>query len=591
MILQALNDLYARLANDQAYRVAPFGYSLQKISFRVVLHGDGRLFEIQDSRKIVDGKPRPRQLLVPGDAKPSGAGINPCFLWDNGSYLLGFKADDPKPERTAMSFAAFRDRHLSLRHEIECDELAAVCRFLESWRPEHAPEHPVLAEVGAGFGVFQIVGTTAYVHEHPAVKAWWSRQVDSGTATPTAQCLITGEELPVAVTHPKIKGVRGAQSAGAVIVGFNETAYESYGKSQSANAPVSVPAAFQYTTAVNALLDGPKRDRHRISLADATVVFWTDRPTITESFFAQLANFGADIPEDAAQDEDLRKQLEVFLRALRHGVERAGELGSELDTGFYLLGLAPNAARISVRLFYRSTVAELLANLRRHFDDIRVVGSPKTDKHRGDPEFPPAWLLLRQTARDPSEIPPLLSGPFLRSIISGGHYPQGLYSAVIRRIRLDSTINFARACVIKGFLIRNRKQEVSMALDRDRTDPAYCLGRLFAALEKTQTDALGNKINTTIRDRFYSSASANPGAVFPRLLRTYQHHLAKLERSWAINREKLVQEVLAPLEGFPAQLDLTEQGVFAIGYYHQKQDLYTKKGSEASQEAEEGDKE
>jgi CRISPR-associated protein Csd1 len=590
MILQALKDLYSRLESDKGYYIAPFGYSLQKVTFRVVLHADGQLFEIQDARQIENGEPRPRRLLVPGGAKPSGSGINPCFLWDNTGYLLGFKTDDPNPERTARSFEAFRNRHLALRHEIACDEFAAVCRFLESWHTEMAGEHSVLTETSTGFGVFQIVGTTAYVHEHPAVKEWWSRQLDAQAESPVAQCLITGEDLPVATTHPKIKGVRGAQTAGAVIVGFNESAYESYGKSQSENAPVSVPAAFQYTTAVNALLDGPKSTKHRISLADATVVFWTDRPTMVEDVFAHLTSWGsASLEADKVQDEGVRKQLEVFLKALRRGVERAGELKSEQHTGFYMLGLAPNAARISVRLFYRSTVGELLDNLRRHFDDIRIAGRPTTPKRRGDPEFPSAWLLLQQTARDSSEIPPILSGPLLRSIISGTPYPQGLYSAVIRRIRLDSTINFARACVIKGFLTRNRKQEVSMALDRERSDPAYCLGRLFAALEKTQLDAHPGGINATIRDRFYSSASANPGAVFPRLLRTYQHHLAKLERGLAITRERLVQEILAPLDGFPAQLNLTDQGAFAIGYYHQMQGFYTKKSAQtdASEKGEE----
>ncbi len=335
MILQALNDLYSRLRSDERYQIAPFGYSQQKVTFKVVLYADGRLFEIQDARQILKGLPRPRRLVVPGDAKPPGAGMNPCFLWDNTAYLLGFKPDDPKPERTAKSFEAFRERHLALNHEIACDDFAAVCRFLESWRAAEAQEYPALGVAGPGFGVFQIKDTPAYVHEHPAVQAWWSTHLDARTGTPTAQCLVTGEELPVAVTHSKVRGLRGALVAGAVVVGFNESAYESYGKSQSENAPVSVTAAFQYTAAVNSLLDGPKSEKHSISLGDATVLFWTDQATMTEDVFAHLISWGS-LPlleTDEARDEGTRKKLEVFMGALRKGENPCRELESEQHTG------------------------------------------------------------------------------------------------------------------------------------------------------------------------------------------------------------------------------------------------------------------
>jgi len=281
--------------------------------------------------------------------------------------------------------------------------------------------------------------------------------------------------------------------------------------------------------------------------------------------------------EEDAQDEGLRKKLEAFLEAIRAGQESYAELGDNPDeTRFYLLGLSPNAARISVRFFHTASISELLANLRRHFHDIGITPQPARGKRRADPEFPPLWLLLAQAAREAKEIPPVLAGPLLRAVIEGAQYPQGLFSAVMRRIRADRAINYARVCVLKGYLVRNMKQEVSMSLNTQRPDPPYRLGRLFAALEKTQGDALGT-LNASIRDRFYSSASATPGVVFPRLLRTYQHHLAKLQGGRKVNREKLVQEIVSPLEDFPAHLNLAEQGLFAIGYYHQTQDFYTKK--------------
>ncbi len=581
MILQSLYQLYDRLQDDPDYQIASPGHSLQKITFKVLLRPDGRLFEIQDARIPWNGQLRPQLVMVPGSAKPSGSGLNPCFLWDNTGYMLGFKPDDPNPERTTRTSDSFRSRHLDLEREIGSPAFSAVCRFLESWDPGQAGMHPVLAETTAGFGVFQIQGEASYVHQDPQVQAWWARHDTHAEAHPEGQCLITGETAPIASTHPKIKGVRDAQSSGAVIVGFNEDAYESYGKKQSHNAPVSEGAAFCYTTAVNALLDGPMAYKHRLSLGDTTVIFWTAKPTATEDIFARFASEGSTAFEDGGvQDEALREKLKAFLNALRKGREAYGELEDDPDTSFFLLGLAPNAARLSIRFFYRNTLSELLENLRRHYADIRIEPQPASGKRRADPEFPPAWTLLTQTARESKEIPPILAGPLLRAIISGARYPEGLFSAVIRRIHADRVVNYPRVCVIKGYLTRNRNQEVTMSLNIERKDPAYRLGRLFAALEKTQLDALGGRLNATIRDRFYSSASATPRTVFPRLLRTYQHHLAKLEGGFKVNREKLAQEIMAPLEDFPAHLTLGEQGLFALGYYHQTRDFYTKKNND-----------
>lgn len=580
MILQSLHRLYARIADDPAYGMAPPGYSVQKISFKVVLRPSGELFAIQDAQIPVEGRSRPQQLAVPGTGKPSGQGINPCFLWDNTGYMLGYKPDDPKPERSRQTFEAFRDRHLGLEQAVNCPAFSAVCRFLEQWDPETASGHPVLAETTAGFGVFQLLGEAAYVHQNQRIRQWWEAENSGESDAPVGQCLLTGERAPVARLQPKIKGVSGGK-AEASLVAFNEAAYESYGKAQAYNAPVSELAAERYGAALNALLDGPMHSKHRFALGDMTVAFWTGTPTVTEDIFAQFCSGGASVAEDEnAQDEAVREKLECFLKALRQGQEAYGELAHEAQTPFFLLGLSPNAARLSVRFFHAGKLAELLDNLRRHFRDIAVKPQPARGKRRGDPEFQPTWLLLAQTARERKEIPPVLAGPLLQAIVTGAPYPHGLFAAIVRRIHADRTVNYPRTCMIKGYLTRNRKQEVSMSLDTERTEPAYRLGRLFAALEKTQGDALPG-IVATIRDRFYSAASATPGAVFPRLLRTYQHHLAKLEGGRKVNREKLVQEILAPLQNFPAHLNLADQGLFAIGYYHQTQDFYTSKSEPA----------
>jgi len=581
MVLQSLNDLYDRLKDDDDYQIAPEGYSLQKIAFRIVLRLDGQLVAIEDIRTIDGARRTPRQLVVPGGAKPSGSGLNPCLLWDNTGYMLGFKPNDANPERSLSSFNAFQKKHMNLELEIQSPAFTAVCRFLEQWKPENAENFPILLEMTSGFGVFQIHGETDYVHKKSEIRAWWDRQSRTGNEE-CGTCLITGEFANIAQTHSKIKGVVGAQSSGAAIVSFNETAYESYGKRQSVNAPISESVAFRYTTALNALLDGPMKAKHRLTLGDMTISFWTDKPTFTESIFARFASEGSSVLEaDDVQDEVTREKVQAFLEALRIGQDKYAELEENTrDTSFFILGLAPNAARISVRFFHRGTLADLLDNLRQHYSDIRTTPQPATTKRKADPEFAPAWLLLKQTARDFKDIPPVLAGPLLRAIITGSRYPEGLYSGVIRRIKADRNINFARTCVIKGYLVRNLNLEVSMSLDTGRTASAYRLGRLFAALEKTQSDALGS-VNASIRDRFYGAASSTPQSVFPRLLRTYQHHLGKLEGGRKVNRERLVQEILEPLESFPSHLNLADQGLFALGFYHQTRDFYTKKGNDA----------
>jgi len=573
MILQSLHALYDRLKDDPAYEIAPPGYSLQKIAFTIVLRPDGSLFEIEDSR--IEG--RPRQVRVPGSNKPPGSGINPCFLWDNSGYMLGYKPDDPKPERTKKTFEAFRERHLAVESEIRTPEFSAVCRFLESWVPENAGDVQLLRELKSGFGLFRIRGETTYVHENPRVDAWWHRSlVEDQPESPERECLLTGRMGRIARLQPMLRNVAGG-GAQSSLVGFNDPSFESYGKEQAFNAPVGEDAAFEYGTALNALLDGRMKFKHRMLLGDSTIAFWTDRPCPTEDIFARFADRGAEIDTvTESQDEGLRRKLEVFLEALRHGIEKHAELGKDLDARhFYVLALSPNQGRAAVRFFLHGTIRQLLDNLRRHFGDMGIERQYGRTSKRPDPEFPPAWLLLRQTARESKEVPPILAAPLMRAILTGTRYSDSLYGAVLRRIHADRVVNYPRASIIKGCLVRNNRQEVSMSLDTERNDPAYRLGRLFAVLEKAQEDALG-RVNASVRDRFYGAASATPRSVFPRLLRTYQHHLGKLDGGLKIAREKLVQEIVAPITDFPAHFNLAEQGLFALGYYHQRQAFFKK---------------
>ncbi len=592
MILESLNNLYERLADDPSYELPRPGYSTQKVSFCVVLHPDGTLVDIQDARltrteTTKGGKEKTTQtsrpVLVLGQSKPSGSGLNPCLLWDNSGYMLGYKKEDEKPARTEEAFEEFRRRHAALEQELSVPEFSAVCRFLESWSPAKALDYKGKLDdfAATGFGVFQILGATSYVHQKPAIKEWWAKQQDTEEPDLIAQCLVTGKALPIAQTHkPAIKGVNGAQSSGALLVSFNMTAVDSYGRNteQGYNAPVSQVAVFNYANALNTMLGGPLSHRHRVVIGDATTVFWTEKATEAESLFAEFLQGGGQEPEEgagASQNQSLVTRLRIFMEILRTGggagVDR---LGDDPETKFFLLGLSPNASRLSVRFWHVATVGQLVDNLKSHYDAFKLKRSSEKD-----PEFPAVWQILRQTGRESKDIPPLLSGPLMGSILKGTRYPQALFNAVLNRIRADHEITYLRAGTLKAFLNRNHHKNIPMSLDHSRKETSYLLGRLFSALEKTQEDAQPN-INATIRDRFYSAASATPGTVFPRILRTYQHHLAKLEGGMKVNRERLVQEILAPVQSFPSHMNLQDQGQFAIGYYHQRKDFFTKKEAE-----------
>jgi len=588
MILQSLNDLYNRLSEDPEKGLPKPGYSLQNITFRVIIKRDGSCVDIEDARQEIieltkSGRERKNlrsiSLLVPGQGKPPGSGLNPCFLWDNAAYMLGYRNEDPNPERTEASFEAFKKRHLDLEESVNDPDFSAVCRFLEKWNPEEAVNYPDLLEVGSGFGLFQISGETSYVHQSPGIDRWWKEEIEESATGEDGFCLVTGKREPVAILHdPPIKGVMGAQSMGAKLVSFNFKSTESFRKEQGSNSPVGESAAFGYCNALNYLL--AERSR-RFRLGDATTVFWTDQPTPAEELLPFMM---AGIPE--AEDDRVKARLQKILEKISRGTLANDDLGNA-EVRYYILGLSPNAARLSVRFWLTGTLGELTANLRKHFQDIQIVRTwDETNSKKPEPIAPTAYQLLRQSSRDADGIPPLLAGSLMRAILLGSRYPDSLINAVMNRIRVVEknpkgegtmdNVNYFRASILKGWLVRNHHQSISTMLDETNTNTGYRLGRLFAALEKTQQDALPG-INATIRERFYSSASATPRAVFGRLLRTYPHHLAKLEPGAKVNRERLIQEILTAVNDFPAHMNLQNQAQFALGYYHQRKDFFTKK--------------
>lgn len=585
MILQSLHDLYDRLAEDKTTGITPLRFAPQKVSFRVTLKANGELFSIAP---IIDtsSKKNFMPMDVPEHTVRSGTKILPQFLCDKITYCLGIDPKTGKRKGCEEHFEKFKEFHLIAESKIQAEAYSIFCQFLNNWdaakAENFAAENPELLAQCINFGIFEIQGQLLPLHEIECVRDWWINKKPE--EAPIGQCLLTGKaDTPIARLHPKIKGFASASS----LVGVQKnTSYESYTLEQAFTSPTSELAAFKYASALNWMLGGKGRSKHRFYLGDTTCAFWTSKPSIIENAVPSFFSSGSDASENA-QDEEQRLQIEIFLKLLSQGNEVLCDLGEDPDkTDFFILGMEqPNPGRLAIRFFLQSTISDFVQRLRAHHSNISIIREyeASTTKGKAQPEFPGNRDLINQTAvklssgkLDYKTIPPLLGGALMRAILENTPYPEGLYSAVIRRIRADRTINYFRAAIIKGTLTRNHKQKISIMLDPNNPDPAYLLGRLFATLEKTQADALGD-VNAGIRERYYSSASATPASVFPRILRTYQHHLAKLSGGQKVNRERLLQEIVAQLDAFPSQLNLKAQGTFAIGYYHQRKDLFTKK--------------
>jgi len=605
MILYELNRLYDRFADDRHYdELLPrMGYSLQKISFIVVLTSDGKLFDIQDAKlqKTIPAKGKkgkdkiiavPRELIVCGGAHPSGSAATPRFLWDSSAYIFGYypaKANKKEKDREKardVLFPAYCNYHCDFMDQNNIDDSAmkAVVTFLKSWDPDAIPGEirEKLDAYGDNFGVFQIQGNQGYVFESPEIKSAWEKNIASEGAM-RGMCLITGQaDVPIVATiDTKIK-LAGTSVGGGAISSFNAAAYESYGKKQTHNSPISEIAGFKACNALNTLIIDK---RHHFRLADTTVVFWTGEKTSSEDLLAWVLG---GISQDAVsvQDNALLRKLETFWQVVgQAGEPDLAEIGDDAKTPFYMLGIEPNAARIVVRFWHTSTLGEFVLRLREH---QRALAIQKT--FNSDPDHIPLWMLLNQTAREAKGIPPLLAGSLLRAVLQGLPYPESMYQLTLNRIsvghddyKVGRKVSFLQASLVKAFLTRNKqKGELSMSLNLENKDPAYLLGRLFATLEKTQDDSSGG-VNAGIGDKFYSSASATPRVVFPTLLDLFRKHLKKLASvrpGLDVVRDKQVGEILDNIDsckGFPANLTLEERGMFALGYYQQMRAFFTKK--------------
>ena len=579
MIFQALVSLYERLPQvDFPNRdgVPPIGFSVEDIGFVVTIDNNGNMVgQPEDLRvKSNTGTYDFRQSVVPytnqvNVRSSSGAAKTPNFMVDKADYLFGMSGT----ARKKIHHDSFKAKVTEVCGDSTDEGVVAVRAFLAKWQPQQAVELRSWKEMCGKHGkwvAFRLEGDSCFVHERPGVRQLWQEFL-SKKEYPQGVCFLDDSIHSLQTQYAQFKF-----GSGASLVSFNEVAYESYGKRKGENAPISVDGEFKSSAALKYLL---RSRTQRIKIGDATTVFWAERVSPVEPFFGQVMS-------PAQDNQAAGVQVQQFLQAMRAG-SLPNDIEKDIDIKFYILGLALNKARLALRFWHVCSVGVLMDRLRDHFDNLEMERSDK------DIEFPGVWHLLKETARETKNISPVLGGTLIRSILTGERYPQSFFQGVVGRIRADQSkkhpstgkpvpnVNYLRAAILKAVLQRNYNKEVPMSLDTERREASYLLGRLFAVLEKAQLDALG-KVNATIKDRFFSAASATPASVFPRLLRLSQHHIEKAEYGFVSDRR--IAEIMEHVDSFPAHMNLQDQGLFAIAYYQQKNALYRKNENEIKTE-------
>lgn len=570
MILQALVKLYEDLAAQG--KIARPGWSPVQVSWALCLDAGGRLIQVIPLlERQKNGGSTAQSMELPTPVARS-VNIDSNFLWDHSGYLLGIDAKG-RPERSRQCFDACRRLHEQILDGVDSPISRAILAYFSQWQPARAAEHPALSdcleEVRKGANlVFRVEGR--FAQEDAAIRAAWQNHYDSGGDGPDMQCLVTGQMGPVARLHPAVKGVRGAQSSGASLVSFNAPAFCSYGREQSLNAPTGKYAAFAYSAALNHLLS----DRAHVQrLGDTTVVFWAAEADPAYQAFSAAALFGGP-PPAGLEEATLRAALKK-----RSRMECCAEVPLDPARPFYILGLSPNAARLSVRFFLRDCFGGFLSHVNAHHARMEIV-RPANDPY----ETIPLWALLRetvpQTVRDKSPSP-VLAGATARAILSNTDYPAALLNGVMLRIRADRKITRGRAAILKAYYLKNPhtecpKEVLTVSLNETSSIVPYNLGRLFSVLEAIQ-QAANPGINTTIKDKYFNSASANPATIFPILNNLAQKHLKKLDTGLRIHYDRQLGQIKELLgETLPGRLSLPEQASFDLGYYHQTQKRYSK---------------
>lgn len=555
------------------------GWGTARVSYALNLDREGNVIDLI-SLKVPKEKEKKtvfeaRNMTVPQQVKRA-VNIAPNFLCDNSTYVLGVDEKD-KPDRTGKCFEAFCELHRTILGDAHSAPAEATLLFLQKWKPERALEHDCIAaawkELMAGANIL-LYYEGQPVTDDEAVKQCWQQYYDEAGAEQNGICMVTGKRTRIANLHPVIKGVYGAQAMGTSLVSFNAPAFCSYGKEQGENASVGEYAAAAYGAALNSLLS----DREHVKwIGDTTIVCWAEGGEEDYQDVGIAAMFGGE-DEGKITDEDLSAILSA---ALAGRPIELGQVKLDPDRHFYVLGVAPNAARLSVRFFWQDSFGNVLKNIGRHYERLAIVKPAyETRQHL------PFWKLLQETvnqsARD--KVPsPQMAADFMRAILTGGTYPASLLNGAMLRIRAEHKVSWGKAAIIKAYYSRNGnpqcpKEVLQMALNEESKNVYYNLGRLFAVLEHVQ-QAANPEINTTIKDKYFNSAASAPANTFPFLINLAQKHLRKLkDEGIRISFQKQIQGITEKFgEAYPARMTMPQQGSFHLGYYHQTQKRYEKK--------------
>ena len=561
MILKALYDYYNRCNNLPAR-----GLEEKEIGFLIVLSPNGQFLRFEDCRT---GKDRARAYLVKKHVGRSSAAVA-NYLYDNSAYVLGYSEKTNGKEQ--LYFDTFKEKVESIEDAFpDNKDITAIRKFYGNSRDmiielvsQDALWEDIKKNLSKKYSIFsfRIEGDLKIVAEK---KELLQLEKSQDEANVTHLCLVSGKHGPSVETTTATM-ILGSQAIAKLVSFQVDSGYDSYGKTKCGNAPISEEAEFAYTTALNSMLQ--KGSRNKFMLGSRTFVFWAsnnnEASMETEESLFDLLGFSEDANDDP--NANLMKVRKVF-ESIYSGIMKTG-----LDDKFYILGLAPNSARIAVVYWSETTLKDFAEKILRHFSDMEIHDTRKK------PYMGIREIISSVTRRKMSDATPNLPEAVVKSIFQGLPYPQTLYSACLRRIRAEQELTITRAAIIKAYLNRqsNNNKKIDIMLDKDNNNQGYLCGRLFAVLDKIQEDA--NNISS-IRERYMNAASATPSAVFATILNLSVHHSEKLDEGRRIYFEKLKQEILDKVsaDGFPTHLDLQDQGRFFVGYYHQRQDFFTSK--------------
>ena len=578
MIINALSDYYYSLL-EKGKNVPVSGWCYEKVSYALSITDNGELSEVvslleEETDAKGNSKIVPSKILVPKRVIRT-AGVASNFLCDKSSYMLGISS--PPNKKDLDCFYACKELHNRILESIHSPEADAVLNFFNSWDPEKAHEHQALEDCfddvcAAGNLILMYRGK--YISEYESIKSAWNGRKEESE---TGLCMISGRHCDIAKLHTQIRGIRGAQPSGASLVCFNNEAVESYGKSgsQALNAPISKEIMSAYTNALSYMVSN--REHSIISLDNMTIFCWAKS---ADDEYSDVMRVLYGMPSTFSESDVIRAMSEL---AKGHRTNISG-ISLAPDEEFYILGISPNASRLSVRFFLKNNFGAFAKNVDEHYKrlDISLSG----EKSR----IPSVGGMLRETVRNKmkDEPEPTLAASVLKAVFNNTKYPVNLFSGVIKRLKADHQTTASRAAIIKAYLIKNStnkklKEALTLELNEGCKYVPYLLGRVFAVCEKIQKDVYPN-LGSTIKDKYFDSACSTPSLVFPQILKLKNCHIKLLKREYAgkaLYYEKMLTDILSSVDsGFPRSLNMEEQGVFILGYYHQNQKLYAKKEEE-----------